>query len=582
MMEVGDRDLNRLVVLFLDCQTTGANPKNGSVVEIGWARSHASQGKNTDITRVHAHLLRLPVGQDLPARVQSVTGIRQQDLDAAHEPAEVWNRLLTMAEEIMRLNRLDWCPLIIHFARFETPFLLDLHDRYSQRNAFPFKMICTHIMAKRLFPQLPRRSLRAMAGYFGYSVGESRRCSDHVMATAFLWQSMLGILREKSGITTFAQFHQWLDQPMSADVPERIYPMVDEQRSGLPHKPGVYRMLRSNGDILYIGKAKSLRHRVNSYFRRSSQHPEHILEMLSQAKQLDITETESVLEAVILESDEIKRFSPPYNVALRKNERSVWFCSRDYQEFNTKPDASCRIGPLPSQEPMKRLAAITRLLKTGSEFIWDDESMLKAIGIPEDYAPDKNCMVAGFNMFLMHHREELFRKPTDQVLKLLGRELWLKREAEKEMRDEDTEDFALKSIGLPIWTPESVCRLLESNIVQAAYEMRRARWLVLLSESAFAWEEYSNDEAVRFLIVFEKGQVLYRKKSDGEDVPVPPGHGKMFCERQRSFDLMTLDRMRVVTTEMRKLVSNHRWIKLRLGPHNFLEGDSLQKVFKWV
>ena len=261
-------DLNRLTVLFLDCQTTGANPKKHWVVEIGWARSHIMRGIAPRMSDVHAYLLKRPAGNDLPLRVQAVTGINPEDLNAGHEPTDIWSMLVDTAGEIARLNGLDKCPLVIHFARFEVPFLVDFHDRYSKHAGFPFKLICTHVIAKRLFPELPRRSLRAMAGYFGYSLGQTRRCSDHVLATAFIWHAMLGILRGRFGIKTLEQLQEWLNQPFTSELPERTYPMADEQRSSLPHRPGVYRMRRSNGDILYIGKAGSLRNRVNSYFHR--------------------------------------------------------------------------------------------------------------------------------------------------------------------------------------------------------------------------------------------------------------------------------------------------------------------------
>ena len=67
--------------------------------------------------------------------------------------------------------------------------------------------------------------------------------------------------------------------------------MKREIRLNLSEKPGIYRMLRSNGDLLYIGKATSLKHRVNSYFRQKGSQAEHILEMLSQATDLDVTLT---------------------------------------------------------------------------------------------------------------------------------------------------------------------------------------------------------------------------------------------------------------------------------------------------
>jgi len=74
-------------------------------------------------------------------------------------------------------------------------------------------------------------------------------------------------------------------------------------------------MLRTSGDILYIGKASSLHHRVNSYFRKQYGVPERMLEMLSQARAISVEVTPSALEALI-EPEEIKRHRPPRQPVL--------------------------------------------------------------------------------------------------------------------------------------------------------------------------------------------------------------------------------------------------------------------------
>ncbi len=574
-------NLSKLIVLFLDCQTTGSNPRKGDIIEIGWARSGLLDD-DVDESGVDAYLLKLPSGQEIPARIRVITGVTQDELDDAHEPRTIWQRLMTTALEIARLNNLEKCPLIIHFARFETPFLYDLHGQHGDRQGFPFRVICTHTLAKRLFPELPRRSLRAMAGYFGYSLGQKRRCKEHVRATAIIWQEMVKLLEEQHGIKTLEQLQQWLDQPMVTIAPERVYPMSDTARSNLPDDPGVYRMLRSNGDVLYVGKAGSLCHRVNSYFRKSSRHPEHILEMLSQAKQLDVTVTESALEAAILESDEIKRLSPPYNIALRRDERDVWFCTPDLSEFSETLSKQYRVGPLVSRDAIERYAAIRRVVETDDVACTDDEDLMAALGMPEDYAPDIESIRSGFAIFLKKYRGRWASASPELTLNEISKELWLEQLAEKEAVVEEPEEFRLELMKVPIWTPESACHLIESSLVRGAYELRRARWLVLLSESSLAWEEVRRKQSARLLVVFEKGQVLFRRTGDHDALPIPPGYASSFMERQRSFDLMTADRMRVVTTEVRKAVASGRKVKLCVRPGLVLTNDKLMQMFRWV
>ena len=90
-------------------------------------------------------------------------------------------------------------------------------------------------------------------------------------------------------------------------------------------RPGIYRMLRTSGDVLYVGKAASLHKRVNSYFRGQKNRDRFKLEMLAQVWDLRVSECNSALEAALLENDEIKRYDPPYNVVLKRGrEDRLW------------------------------------------------------------------------------------------------------------------------------------------------------------------------------------------------------------------------------------------------------------------
>src|SRR5262245_41054996 len=129
-------------------------------------------------------------------------------------------------------------------------------------------------------------------------------------------------------------------------------------RLSLPDAPGIYRMLRTSGDVLYVGKAASLRHRVNSYFRKQNGMPERTLEMLSQARGISVDVLPSALEAALFESDEIKRHRPPYNVARTVEDRRVWFAAPDLSARSAHPSSQCPIGPFPSAEMVDEFRAL--------------------------------------------------------------------------------------------------------------------------------------------------------------------------------------------------------------------------------
>ncbi len=90
-----------------------------------------------------------------------------------------------------------------------------------------------------------------------------------------------------------------------------------EKALKLPQKPGVYIMLDENHEVIYVGKAKKLYNRVNSYFRSNAAHNEKTRLMVSKIRDFDYIITDSELEAFVLENSLIKRHKPKYNNLLK-------------------------------------------------------------------------------------------------------------------------------------------------------------------------------------------------------------------------------------------------------------------------
>ncbi len=91
---------------------------------------------------------------------------------------------------------------------------------------------------------------------------------------------------------------------------------IKARLKNLPSTPGVYRMLNEAGDVLYVGKAKNIKRRVTSYTNLNRQSI-RIRRMIAQTVGLEIVKTETEAEALLLESDLIKRYAPRYNILLR-------------------------------------------------------------------------------------------------------------------------------------------------------------------------------------------------------------------------------------------------------------------------
>ena len=97
-------------------------------------------------------------------------------------------------------------------------------------------------------------------------------------------------------------------------------PELEATLKRLPDRPGVYLMKDARGDVLYVGKAQSLRHRVRSYWQKAAPvmgEGHRIRSVVDRIADVEVTEVDSVSEALLLEANLIKRFKPRFNVRLK-------------------------------------------------------------------------------------------------------------------------------------------------------------------------------------------------------------------------------------------------------------------------
>lgn len=595
-MKLGDID-----VLVLDCQATASNPENGHLLEMGWTRLKASvpAGKEFLEPEVESHLARLPDGQEIPRRVTRITGLNTIDMAGGETLELIWQKLSSAARQVAEANHRDCCPTAIHYARFEEPHLRHLFQRFAPEERFPFDIICTYEVMRRLVPELPRKGLRAAAGYLGYSTPELRRSHHHVAASAFVWNKIVPLLEEQ-GVETLDQLRQWLNKPVSAP-PGRDWPflLAKEKRAQLPDRPGIYRFLRSNGDLLYIGKATSLKKRVNSYFhkKKASAQSRQTLEMLTQAAGLEVIETGSALEAALLETDLIKQHAPPYNVALRQRERHIAFFSRDLRQFSLTHDPEHPVGPLPSAESLTPFAAIDALLKDQLADMEDDENTCCLIlGVSPDYAPGIECFREGVTLFREQHREWIdLIKTSPCVFGLMQMGMDLQRWALAEQAAAESVSFESDEEEHPgereeegwTWSPEAVVRVMKGIIRHGSRLVRRSRWFRLLGDSVLTWKTGTIAGGGRRLLVLQDGMIVCQETiKDDIKIPEPPGYQRTYSERASYFDIATYDRLRVLTTELRRITAEEgdgdRDVQLCLSPDVVLKRKQLRNVLPWI
>lgn len=570
-------------VILLDCQATAAWSAGGRLLEIGWAKYRACDDPGCIEVR---HWLVSDEVEPLPRRIKRLTGLDDDDFTDTMAPGTVWKTLMREAEDIRMESGLEHCPVVIHYAAFERPFLLSLHDTDGPGGPFPLTIHCTHALARRLYPELPRRSLRALAGYLGYSVPEERRCLHHVLATACIWHHIVAELNERYGITHLGEYNAWMEETKSRPAATFI-PLLDRDiRLSIPDTPGVYRMCRSNGDVIYVGKATSLRRRVNSYFHRGARHPGHILEMLTQVRNIEATSTATSLEAALLESDEIKRLSPPYNVQLRTGDREVVFLSRDLTNAAPGPDNDHTLGPIVGGQLIDRMKACAMILgdSTGNTLVDTVTTMMFGAGEYGDMPPPE-IIDDGIGVFRDRYKDITGSNDVYARFIRIGKTL---HAGVLDMSGiEENDDFGeaeADTSEAEIWTPDRVARRIEGVIRQGAYSLRRARWFLRLSESIITWNQPNhNTDSDTYALVMSGSSVVWAGWLEStQDVPVNPDFSSSMLKRLFAFGIVEYDRMRVLTTELRRLVSEGRGLRLRMGSCTNMSTVVLARVLRWV
>jgi excinuclease ABC subunit C len=140
---------------------------------------------------------------------------------------------------------------------------------------------------------------------------------------------------------------------------------------GLPARPGVYRMLDAKNEILYVGKARSLKSRVGSYFQASNVQPK-VQALVSRTHHMEVTITNSDTEALLLEFNLIKKHRPRFNVVLRDDKSFPFVHLETGHEFprlsfyrGSRKEAGRFFGPYPSagavRETLQQLQKLFRL-----------------------------------------------------------------------------------------------------------------------------------------------------------------------------------------------------------------------------
>lgn len=392
-------DLNQCEFSVLDFETTGTSSKTGKVIEIGIVKV-----KNFDIIENYSTLIN--PGIPIPWFITNLTGIANDDLYNAPHFEEI-------AEEI--LDFIDESVITAHNIPFDYNFLKkELTE--AEKTVPPNPTLCTLQMARKLLPHIPSKSLGNVARYLRIQHKNIHRALGDATVTAKILIRFLKMLREDYGVDTLNDLLTFQGTPKSKTM-TLIKKSLASDFASLPSSPGVYFFKNRSDEIIYIGKAKSIKDRVKNYFYSNA--GSKAKKIVRRSSNLSFEKTGSELSALIAETELIKKNNPPMNVQL-KSYPHTYFIAVEREDNYPKPKATSKFefdgkdyfGPYNNRDTVKTLTEII------------DKTFLLRECSDKEFAKGKKCYLYDIKRCIapciLNDKQREYESETDKVYQFLS------------------------------------------------------------------------------------------------------------------------------------------------------------------
>jgi DNA polymerase-3 subunit epsilon len=316
--------LDEAPYVVFDIETSGSSAaKGGAITELGALKLVRGEVVEEFATLVNP-------GRKIEPFVARLTGITDRMVAKAPPISEVMPRFERFVEGSV---------LVGHNVHFDCSFVTA-----ARGLPLPNPVLDTLKLARCLVPGLRRYRLGSLASHFGVLAMPNHRALSDAAATAGVFLKLLKLLRS-AGVLS-------VGEAATLRGGGRVKPQKQHLAEGIPSTPGVYYFIDKHGTTLYVGKAKNLRARVRTYFNGGDGRRK-IGRLVEEVAEVRVRETESELQALILEAREIKRLLPRYNSAGR-DERAGWFIRLDVSEpypvpervpANGREEGAVHLGP---------------------------------------------------------------------------------------------------------------------------------------------------------------------------------------------------------------------------------------------
>ena len=273
---------------ILDIETTGGQFNEEGITEIAIYKFDGHEVVDQFISLVNPEIPIQPF-------VVKLTGINNAMLRSAPKFFEVAKRIIEITND---------CVIVAHNASFDYRILRTEFRRLGYD--FQARTLCTVELSKKLLPEQPSHSLGKLVRALGIPMADRHRASGDALATIKLFKILLEKDIEKEIVKDFIKL----------EVEKGIAPKLLDIVSKLPTTTGVYYIHDVKSNLIYIGKSRNIKKRINQHFTGTSAKCKKIQ---TQVFTVTYEETGSELIALLKESQEIKINKPILNRAQRKS-----------------------------------------------------------------------------------------------------------------------------------------------------------------------------------------------------------------------------------------------------------------------
>jgi len=293
-----DTPLEKASFSVVDVETTGLSANKNRIIEIALVKI-----ENLKITDKLNYLINPQTY--IPPFITSLTGIDNDDVIGAPIFSDI-------VDEVIKF--IDNTVLTAHNFPFDSSFL-NSEFMICGREFINEHSCCTLKIARNIYPTLKSKALSSVAQSLNLRNSNSHRALGDAEITAKVLLKMIKELQVKDNITTVGQLISY--QKGFQETPLlNVKKELQEDYRSLPNAPGIYYFTNRKDEIIYVGKAKSIRDRVKTYFSTSA--PRKAQKIIKQAARLKHIITNSELTALLTEAETIKILEPKHNYQLKK------------------------------------------------------------------------------------------------------------------------------------------------------------------------------------------------------------------------------------------------------------------------